>query len=81
MTVTLLLHLANEDPLVVDVEEMPKAVDNLLICHHPRRKDNKELRNIEANVNTLIYPLQRINFIEVLPSGDEEEVLLPYRNS
>jgi hypothetical protein len=80
MAYTLLIHLLNEDPFLLDCEELPKTTDSLLIGNHPRRRDNKEVRFIDQSVTTVIFPLTRISFIEVMPSGEEEEILLPFRN-
>lgn len=72
---TLLLHILNEDNVMGDVDELPKPTDNILIIKNPRRKDGKDIHNIEVDVTTLIYPLQRILFIEVMPAGEEEEII------
>jgi hypothetical protein len=31
------------------------------------------------DVTTVIFPMSRINFIEVMPSAEEEEVFKPFR--
>lgn len=79
--ITLLVHINNADPVKVDVEEMPKPTDNVLIGKHPREKSDKELIWIEEGVTTLIVPWWRVTFIEVLPSeSDAAEFPLPFRN-
>ena len=35
----------------------------------------KTCHYLEANVTTVIWPMTRVNFIEVLPTGEEEEVI------
>ncbi len=75
----LLLHVMNEDPVVVESERLPEATDTCIVGMHPRRRDNKEVHYILPDVTTVIFPMARINFIEVLPSGDEEEVFKPFR--
>ena len=80
MAHTLLLHVANEDPVVVETEHMPEVTDTCVIGMHPRRKDNKELHYVMPDVTTVIFPMWRINFIEVLPSADEEEIFKPFRD-
>jgi hypothetical protein len=79
MAYTLLVHLNNEDPLVLECERLPEPTDTCLLGMHPRRRDNKEVHYILADVTTVIFPLWRISFIEVLPSGEEEEVFKPFR--
>lgn len=79
MPVTLLLHVANEDPVVVEAEEIPKPTDTCVLGMHPRRRDNKEVHYILPDVTTVIFPMHRINFIEVMPTGEEEEVFTLHR--
>ena len=74
MSINLLLHVANEEPLIVEVEKMPEPGDTCVIGMHPRRRDNKEVHYILPDVTTVVFPMWRINFIEVLPSADDEEL-------
>jgi hypothetical protein len=69
----------NEDPVVVETDRMPEATDTCIVGMHPRRKDNKEVHYIMPDVTTVIFPMSRINFIEVMPSAEEEEVFKPFR--
>ncbi|MDZ4767517.1 MAG: hypothetical protein SGJ24_00175 [Chloroflexota bacterium] len=79
--ITLLVHINNAEPVKLDVEDIPKPTDNALIGKNPREKTDKEVNWIEEGVTTLILPWWRITFIEVLPSGtEEEEFPLPFRN-
>jgi hypothetical protein len=79
MAYTLLLHISNEDPVVVECERFPEPTDTCIVGMHPRRKDNKEVHYILPDVTTVVFPMWRINFIEVMPSGEEEEVFKPFR--
>lgn len=80
MPIQLLLHIAGEDNVVVDVEELPNATDQVLVGTNPRYLDGKQVRNILPEVNTVIYPWWRINFVEILPSEEEEEIYGFYRD-
>jgi hypothetical protein len=75
MPFTLLLHIANEEPTVVEVERLPSTNDTLLIGANPRRRDGKDLPNLAPNVMTVIWPIGRMTFIEVMPSSEEEKVV------
>jgi len=79
MPYTIFVHLSNEDPLLLEVEELPGPQDTILIGKHPRRRDNKEVHYILTDVTTVIFPLTRISFIEVMPSGEEEDIFRPFR--
>ncbi|MCB0037555.1 MAG: hypothetical protein KDE51_26170 [Anaerolineales bacterium] len=58
-----------------EVDELPSATDQLIVVQNPRKRDGKDLHYIDEDVNTLIFPFHRINFIQVLPSADVEEVI------
>jgi hypothetical protein len=72
---TLLVHLMNEDPVLGDVDALPEANDNFITLHNPRRRDGKDLPNIETSVTSIIFPVFRITYIEVIPTGEEEEII------
>jgi hypothetical protein len=80
MVYQLLIHVANEDPIVAETERMPEPTDTILVVMHPRRRDNKDVHYILPDVTTVIFPMWRINFIEVLPSGDDEEIFKPFKD-
>jgi hypothetical protein len=75
---TLLIHLAGEEPIMAEVEELPKVTDIAVFCINPRRRDGKELHYVLPEVQTIIVPIQRVNFIEIMPSGAEEEIISPF---
>lgn len=70
--ITLLLHVTNSEPIKVEVEEMPKPTDLIVVGKNPRQRSDKELDILDDGVTTVIFPWWRINFIQVLPSDDEE---------
>jgi hypothetical protein len=72
---TLILHMAGEEAIVGDVEALPTSTDNSILIKHPRRRDGKDLTIIEASVSVIIIPLWRLNFVEVLPEEEEEEII------
>lgn len=72
---TVLVHIMNDDPVLGEMDTLPTAQDAVLTIKNPRRKDGKDLPYLEANVTTIIWPLLRINFIEVMPTGEEEEII------
>jgi len=72
---TLVLHMQNEDPVVGEVDEIPVKTDTLIILKNPRRRDGKDLPYLEENVNSVAWPVSRLTFIEILPGGDDEEII------
>jgi hypothetical protein len=71
----LVIHLTNEDPVVGEVDEMPKPADTIITVNNPRRRDGKDLHYLDSNVVQVIFPLARVSFIEVLPSEAEEKII------
>ncbi|MGW8250347.1 MAG: hypothetical protein ACWGO1_06870 [Anaerolineales bacterium] len=75
MPYTLILHILNTDPVVGEVDELPSPSDNLVIIHNPRRLDGKDVHYLADNVVTVFWPIERLNFIEVLAGKEEEEII------
>ncbi len=80
MTISLLLHLTGEDAILVEVEELPGPGDQYILGINPRYRDGKEVRNVLPEVNQVMYPWWRINFIEILPGKEEEQIYGFYRD-
>lgn len=70
-----LVHLLNEDPVLGEMDSLPGVNDTLILVKNPRRRDGKDLHYLDANVSTVFWPVARVNFIEVIPSGEEEEII------
>lgn len=75
MPYTVILHVDNAEPVVGEVEEIPSASDMLVVISNPRRRDGKDLHFISENVDTVIWPIAKINFIEILSGGEDEEII------
>ncbi len=76
---SVILHISNEDPVLGEIEDLPGITDSIVVIKNPRRRDGKDLPHIDPNVTTVIWPMIRINFIEVLPSAEEEEIITHVR--
>ena len=75
MAYSVILHIAGETSVAGEVEELPKATDNIIVVMHPRQKDGKDLHYIDANVVKVIWPLVKVSFIEVLENAEEEKII------
>lgn len=73
--VSVLVHISNEDPVLGEMEALPGVTDTLIVLKNPRRKDGKDVHYLESNVSTVVWPVNRVNYIEVMPSGEEEEII------
>ena len=74
MSYQIQVHIANDDPVVLDVDELPNPTDQFIIGMNPRGRDNKDVAYILREVNQVIFPWWRINFIQILPGADEEGI-------
>ena len=76
MPISVIIHIANEEPIAGEIEDMPEPGDTVLIVNNPRRRDGKDLQYLtESDITSVIWPWVNINFIEVLPSEEEEEII------
>ena len=72
---TVILHINNEEAVLGEIDILPSSADTLVTLKNPRRRGDKELPYLEPSVSVVIWPLHRINYIEVLPSREEEEII------
>ena len=72
---TVLIHVANEDPILGEVDELPAVTDTNILVKNPRRRDGKDVPNLLNNVTQVIWPMVRVSFIEIVPGGEEEEII------
>ena len=80
MAITVIVHLLNEDPVVGEVDEMPEPTDSVLIVQNPRRRDGKDVHYIDHNVTSVLWPWDRIYFLEVLPTEEQERIISFFRD-
>ncbi|MFZ6030902.1 MAG: hypothetical protein ACOYYS_24610 [Chloroflexota bacterium] len=74
MTHSIILHIQGEDPVMGEVENLPTSTDVMVQIANPRRIDGKDLHYLAENVVNVWWPVHRLNFIEIMPSRDEEEI-------
>ena len=75
MPTTVLIHLSGEDPGVGEIDERPEPTDTAITVNNPRRRDGKDLPYIDGNVVSVMWPMHRVTFMEILPTADEEELI------
>jgi len=69
------IHPLSDQPLVVDIEEMPAPGDVSLVCFNVRTLDNKKPKFIDRRDSTFVFPLNSIRFVEVYPTGEGGQAL------
>jgi len=75
MAYTVIIHLAGENAVAGEVDELPKPADTIIVVTNPRLRDGKDLHYLEQNVVKVIWPLSKVNLIEVLEGSEEEKII------
>jgi hypothetical protein len=78
MSFTVILHVLNSEPILAEIDELPAPDDSNITLHNPRHIDGKDLAFIQEQVSTVIWPLAKINFIEILPGKEEDEDIIGF---
>jgi hypothetical protein len=68
---SVIAHMSGEDPFLAEMVELPKTTDTLVELFNPRTRDGKPLRYATQGMSSIIYPVHRVTFIEVM-AGEEE---------
>ena len=71
--ITLLIHIANSEPIKLDVEELPQPGDVMIVGRNPRDRKDREAEWLDEGATTVMFPWSRINLIQVLPDPDEQQ--------
>jgi hypothetical protein len=74
MSYRIQVHVVGDDPVILDVDDLPKTDDTCVIGTNPQRRDGKEVAYVLREVNQIMIPIWRVNFIQVLPSEQADEV-------
>lgn len=72
---TVIVHIQNDDPVLGEIDQLPESSASTVLVRNPRKRDGKDLSYLDANVSNVIFPIWRINFIEILSESEEEEII------
>ena len=75
MAYEVILHVSGEVPIFGEIEELPDASATLITVSNPRSREGKDLHYLQAEVVQVIWPVDKLNFIEIMPSEDEEQII------
>jgi len=75
MATTVILHIKNSEPVIAEMDELPKPNDLVITVKNPRSLDGKDLHYLMDKVVTVIWPIESLYFIEVMPSEEEEQII------
>lgn len=75
MSHSIILHISGEPAIAGEIEELPKPMDTIILVLNPRQKDGKDLHYLDNNVTKVIWPLNKVSFIEILEGTGEEKII------
>ena len=64
-----IIHINNEQPLQADLYDMPKALDQGLLCTNLRTLDGKRPVFIDRIDSVFYFPYLHIRFLEIPPGA------------
>ena len=67
MPYTVIVHVAGEEAVVGELLDLPGATDTSILITKVRRRDGKAVHYLAAGVDTVIWPMNRVTFLEILP--------------
>ncbi|MEN6392746.1 MAG: hypothetical protein ABFD53_02960 [Anaerolineaceae bacterium] len=75
MSHTLIIHIPNADPVIGEVDEIPSPTDNFIMVNNPRTRDNKDVPYLNEQTAFVLWPLEKLSFVEFLTSKGEEQII------
>jgi len=66
------IHPLSDQPLLVELDEMPSAGDISVVCRNVRTIDGKRPKFIDRTNSTFLFPFASIRFLEVYMAGGVE---------
>lgn len=72
MAYTVLVHIANADPFIAEMEEMPDITASYVVLTNVRARDGKPLHYIDPDAVNFLFPWHRVTFMEIFPSEEDQ---------
>jgi hypothetical protein len=75
MTLDVIIHLSNEDPILAEMDGLPDPAHQFVVITNPRRRDNRPLHYVTEGATSFVFPWNRISFIEIMETEEAKEVV------
>lgn len=72
----IIVHLQNDLPIVVDMQELPAGGDRTIRCSNVRTIDGKRPAFVHDRSSTFIFPLHIVRLIEVPTMSESSAVAM-----
>jgi hypothetical protein len=73
MAKVVIIHVMGEDPILAEVEELPKPTDHYVEFTNPRKRDGKAIPYVTTGAKLFMFPWHRLSFVEVMSTEAERE--------
>jgi hypothetical protein len=73
MLTDVVIHIANEQPVLADLLAAPTPSDLCLICTNLRTMNGQTPVYVERRDSTFVFPMTHIRFIEIRPDSSVED--------
>lgn len=78
MAKTVVLHIIGEEPVLVDIDEMPEPSASFIVCSNIRKRDGKPVNYVSPGARTILFPWNRISFLEIMVSSEERREVVDF---
>ena len=78
MAKVVIIHVAGEDPILAEVEDLPKPTDQFLEFFNPRRRDGKSIPYVTTGAKSFLFPWHRLSFVEIMTTEAEREDVIEF---
>jgi len=75
MSISVILHIGNEDPIKGELDVVPELTDTIIILRNPRRRDGKFINYLQDDVISVMFPINQISLMEILPAEGDKEII------
>jgi hypothetical protein len=72
---TVIVHINNEEPIECEVDHLPTGNEVMITLSNPRLRDGKDLHYLDESVTRMMVPVHRINFIQIMPSAEADDII------
>ena len=78
MAIRALIHIASEDAVLGELDEMPDPTHAYLRVRNATRKDGKPLSLVDERTTSIAYPWNRITFVEFFNEETTREAVMGF---
>lgn len=72
MAIRVIVHVLDDEPFVADIEELPAPSATCVHLKNPTTRDQKSVKWTVGPVQSVIFSMSRITFIEVPIKSDTD---------